>query len=331
MKTRLLSLIFFFSLTAFSFAGVYTLSIENDSDLGAGWASSYDAATKTITYDGTNAWGGRGWWLDNDFSDYDNVIINFEPTEVATQLVIQYHDAEGNEINETQPISIGSTSVSKSINHEYSNKLKQIYIQGLEVKAGDRVVLTGAYITEKPVEGSAVEIPMNEWGHVDLSDLLKYDESNIVKLTLIVDNSESIVIGYGIAKILPINNYGAEGHPVECTAASDEGAENTYTFTIGQLLSFAKVDGEYYTENWGNQGITINTWGGAKRESLIVYIGKSDDADTSIAEIVSDEIISTEYYNLGGIRVPTPEKGFFIKKDIMSNGSCVIKKVYLVK
>ncbi len=70
------------------------LPIDEDGDLGAGWSSSYDGATHTITY--TGAWGGRGWWFGNpdgrDCSEYDGIEVVFKTDLTAyISLTAQYN------------------------------------------------------------------------------------------------------------------------------------------------------------------------------------------------------------------------------------------------
>lgn len=109
-------------------------------DLGSGWSSSYDAATKTITFE--DSWTGRGWWLgDADYSQWDQVVIEFEPCACTTQVVVEYN-AEGVE-SSTSPVSAGAEKIVCELNAEAKNSVKQIYIQSAE--AGT-LTLKAAYL-----------------------------------------------------------------------------------------------------------------------------------------------------------------------------------------
>lgn len=112
-------------------------------DLGCGWNSSYDAATKTITYD--TDWSGKGWWLQDsdlaDLSNWDKVTVEFEPCACQIQLVVQYQEGENN--NTTAMVAEGSTSVSVDLDAAYKAKAMQIYVQS--AKAGT-LTLTKAYL-----------------------------------------------------------------------------------------------------------------------------------------------------------------------------------------
>lgn len=65
--------------------------------IGNGWGSSYDAATKTITFEG--AWKGYGWWLDGaDYSKYDEMVVEFVENAQTVQLVIEYAENENESV-----------------------------------------------------------------------------------------------------------------------------------------------------------------------------------------------------------------------------------------
>lgn len=77
----------------------YQLSLT---ELANGWGSTYDAATKTITYE-AGAWGGRGWGLlgwsqtegvtsSMDYADYDYAVVVIEPSELKANLAVEYSD-----------------------------------------------------------------------------------------------------------------------------------------------------------------------------------------------------------------------------------------------
>ena len=42
-------------------------------DMDNGWSSTYDAATRTITFEA--AWAGRGWWLGRDLEKMDITLL----------------------------------------------------------------------------------------------------------------------------------------------------------------------------------------------------------------------------------------------------------------
>lgn len=135
-----------------------------------------------------------------------------------------------------------------------------------------------AFATEHPLSLDAAlpeqgtEIPFDQWGHVKLSDFVGYDDDNVVKLILNVKPDGDRAPGWGVGKIIPINLYSATTFmDLACQAVSEEGELNEYTFTIGQMKELAKVDGEYYTDDYDQQGVTINVYDNVERVSLTVY------------------------------------------------------------
>jgi hypothetical protein len=142
-----------FTLVAAAFLAVSANAAQLDlslEELGSGWESSYDATTKTITYDA--AWVGRGWWLDAvDYSTYDNVVVDFETQELGVQLVIEYNNADPSKTW----VDAGKTQIIAPLDAVGKSSVKQIYIQSS--KAGT-VVLKRAYVaTADDVEKEAVK------------------------------------------------------------------------------------------------------------------------------------------------------------------------------
>jgi hypothetical protein len=115
---------------------VYQLSLT---DLSAGYGSSYDPATHTITFD--DAWQGRGWWFGNtDFSAYDKVVVEFEPVEFSVQVVIQYNG----DIEDTKSlVNTGATVVEGTLDAAGKGDVMQIYLQ---TSAAGTLTLKAAYL-----------------------------------------------------------------------------------------------------------------------------------------------------------------------------------------
>lgn len=126
----------------------------------------------------------------------------------------------------------------------------------------------------------AENIPFDQYGNVLLSDYENYSDNQVVKVTLIVNNSTSGAgTGWGIGSIKPINNSSAEAaYSFTCLAASATGEENIYEFTIAQFKDFAKVNGDYYTDTYGQKGITINVYNGATINSIVVQSAATSGA-----------------------------------------------------
>lgn len=111
------------------------------SDLGSGWESSYDAATKTITFEG--AWKGRGWWIgDEDYSKWDVAVVKFEPVEATVQLVIEYTD-DINVASTSVSVGAGADQLTAELDPDGKAHVKQIYIQ---MSQAGTLTLTAAYL-----------------------------------------------------------------------------------------------------------------------------------------------------------------------------------------
>ena len=113
------------------------------SNLESGWNSIYDADTHTISITGDEG-GGRGWWLNSvDYSDFDNVVVEFEPAVTAewSKLVIEYV-AEGATATEVE-FYPGATCVVAALDAANKNAVKQIYIMGGD---GATYTLKAAYV-----------------------------------------------------------------------------------------------------------------------------------------------------------------------------------------
>jgi hypothetical protein len=179
----------------------YELSLA---DLPSGYESSYDPATHTITFEG--AWKGRGWWFGNnpgrDFSEYDKVVVEFEPVEFAVQIVIEYNGADATSV----AVESGATSVEALLDEAGKVNVMQIYLQSSA--AGD-LTLTAAYLAKV----TGIIAPS-----VNISQV-----RNVPGGILINANNERVSI------------YGVDGRLVKQTIASSN------TISLAQGLYIVKV------------------------------------------------------------------------------------------
>lgn len=117
----------------------------------SGWNSEYDASTHTITIVGNDAEnvtnGGGGWWLDKvDYSDFEQLVVNFSATE-AGKFVVEYNNGTSTEVEfeagENQTLSVDLNETGKS-------SVKQVYFTGEKgakyTLLADVVIATKAYI-----------------------------------------------------------------------------------------------------------------------------------------------------------------------------------------
>ena len=99
----------------------------NMQDMDNGWSSTYDAATRTITF--TAAWGGRGWWLGRDLSDYTKVVAEFAaPAPCGGVMKVDYGDNTSAE----QGYEVGATSVEILLDDAKKVLVNKIYFSASE-------------------------------------------------------------------------------------------------------------------------------------------------------------------------------------------------------
>lgn len=96
--------------------------------------TTYDAATKTITFNGE--WNTRGWWFnERDFSNYSQLVVNFERPANDTgrvQLVVQYCQKDENDKYYTDVFHTDDASATQlvaDLNQYGKSKIKQVYLQ----------------------------------------------------------------------------------------------------------------------------------------------------------------------------------------------------------
>ncbi len=96
--------------------------------LSGGWDSEYDATTKTITITGENG-GGKGWWFGSeDYSHFDNLVIEMDATVNGGKTVVEYA-ADGSESSAVEFFN-GATCIVVPLDATNKNNVKQIYIMG---------------------------------------------------------------------------------------------------------------------------------------------------------------------------------------------------------
>ncbi|MDE6340856.1 MAG: hypothetical protein K2K93_00930 [Muribaculaceae bacterium] len=285
------------------------LPLGEDSSLGSGWDSSYEAATKTITFDG--AWTGRGWWLgDVDYTGYDEVTVETEATPFAIKLVIEYaNDATTSEKMGAK----GDTSISLAFNPDGVAHVKQIYIQSTE--AG-QIVLKDAYISNAAVFDPTVNVTLFEGSSPITAWSWDADKSYSIPMDKLTDNKV------------------AEGNALACTfTATAEGGSTQYTLIHSDWTNepfglAATLEG--YSAEWNSIAVA-----GTQTQTMILdaaaieaiydpanmkIIITGNDVTLDKIEIIRNpgeggvSSISTgdtavEYYNIQGLRVAEPQPG----------------------
>lgn len=97
----------------------YTTSMD-----WANFVNRWNASVSEKTFQMTQAWGGAGWWLDKDYSQYTKVIAEFDgPAAIAGNLVVAYDNNQNNSVG----FSTGAHRVEIALDAEKKNVVKSIY------------------------------------------------------------------------------------------------------------------------------------------------------------------------------------------------------------
>lgn len=117
----------------------------------------------------------------------------------------------------------------------------------------------------------------------------------------------------------------------------------TTTLATGMELNRNKAENGWFTEYnqeintipavTGIQKLTINIYNvNAGKETAIgnvIISGIITSSASGIEEINQTETISTDYYNLQGVKVLSPSKGVFIKKEKLNNNKTIVQKIHI--
>ena len=299
----------------FSAKAEYTLSLA---ELGSGWDSSYDPATKTITYEG--AWTGRGWWLDNvDLSKYNQVVVELETTAIGAQIVVEYNDK--NIKSSTGGANAGVTKLVCDLDPVGKSSVKQIYIQS---KAVGSLTLVSAYCPDVLTYGTPVTLEPNEWWQIESKAFNGYSDNAKITFTWTSIGAANFM-GWGAGSLKSVDET------VDTKYGFDIKAEGTNTFSC--LLSDIKEALNAGPSQYGMYGIMWNIWDHNKdgntctdtRVSITIaevegFEGEGYKAPSADAlETIETDSENAPVYNLFGQE--SESKGLVIK-----NGKTVLVK-----
>lgn len=307
-----------------SFGAKLNVSLD---DLGSGWSSSYDAATKTITYE--SAWSGRGWWIGNqDYSAFDKFVLKFEPTsEIGTvQVIAEYYEEDGStkaSVSSTQAVAGTAGEVELLLDKDYAKRLMQVYIQA---DVAGTLTLIEAYFESVESGESAViwegETTFDSWGaNVSLP------AAKFVGLT--VDDK----IVFTLSELFDVKfedgsewNYGGQVLFKKSDWSDLLSTSHVAITTECPCEAILTLTEEAVTEATTN-GIILQGMGCTLTKVTI----QKASSPTSIEGVANNEaIVSTEYFNAAGQRIAAPQKGLVIKKSKTVNGNSVVRK-FIVK
>jgi|GEM_PF-2063416 len=267
-------------------------------DNSTGWGGvTYDVGSQIMSF--PNAWeGGLGWWIADDWSAYERVVVEFAPAPCKIQLVVEYYGADTETSNgfEKAVCGAGEKSVALALDPARKNKVQKVYLQS-EAKAD--LQLTKAYATSDaetdPTQGltPSEDLRTDEYGYVPLAVLQQYSYFEVI----ITMNHDIDHVTYGIGEIIPVSNYDVISYTFLCKNKG-MGAQNRYVFTQEEMLGFAKVNGTFWTDEYNRQGVHIKAY---DNEGVLVSVkgfkgGSTNPEQPQLqSEVITPDDINTEY------------------------------------
>lgn len=256
--------LFSFALAAFAAVSMNAaqLDLGIDALTDAGWGGcTYNAATHTLTF--PSAWDcGMGWWLEADFSAYDRVVVEFESAPAQIALNVNYSTADGNGQQYVQQlVGAGSKSAEIQLDAARKNSVEKIYLQA---GAPCSLVLRAAYA----ISGQAVD-PLDGMTGVNVGEITEPGKTCYLPLAvireyayfeiLVSNKTDEAQNGWGIGKIVAVSDWNTPAFELAC---NNPGAGNVNRYVIEQadMLEYAKKNGVYHTDEYGQQGVHINVY-----------------------------------------------------------------------
>lgn len=325
MIKRLLFSAMAVSAMAFS-ANADTLDILPSCGNGGWGDTSYDAATKTITYG--KGWEGRGWWLESggeyaDYSAYDELVIETVDNTIGYSIVIEY-EAAGD--NTSVSVPVDRLKAVAELDPERKNAVKQIYLQG---HAAGTLTLKAAYLQNEVVVDPSEPVVLWEgskeidwWGNaVDVTPAdfvaakLVEGDRLVVEYTATADNGFKVVCvnkswENSIAPFISsMESYNKEYETIYLPTE-----ENSITFNMTQTDVTLLTDAAgYQMFKFCGDKITLTKISVLHKEAA------------GIADIATDENAPVEYFNLQGVRIAEPAAGQIVIRRQGTN----VSKVYV--
>lgn len=305
MKKFLLSA----AVVALTAVSVQALDLPLD-DLASGWLSTYDASTKTITYEAD--WGGRGWWLnDVDYSQYTDVEIEVAPLTIQAKIVCEYVDATS---SETAMYNIGDTNLTCKLNDDGKAHTKQLYIQCGVMTSAPSITVVSAKLVDNSGKAPDLVIWSGEqqidwWENAVVLVPAKFENLEVgdnlaIDYTINKENGSvkilEVMAGWSENKVLPafaaLPAYNAEYQAVNL---GDQG-------TSGRLLLVMSAEDVDMVKNPANVQFMITGDGVIITKVEIV---KADGIHDIVAPAAGNGVM----YNLMGLPVGNDYKGIVIK------------------
>lgn len=300
----------------FALAGNAANSPLDLTDLGSGWGSSYDPATKTITYDG--AWNGKGWWLeDKDCTGFTKVVVETaEPLAGYAKIVVEY--ANGTASTEGG-VEAGNSKIEALIAEEGAAHVKQIYIQA---GFAGKIVLKDAYLSGETVDLSKIWEGNASFGVAwDWNSTIGLAGSAFVNVksgdSLILTFATDKEAEYSQLKVL-FGQWGNQTHGMP--SALKENADPAYdTFNV-------EADQTYYTIKLTDEDIATLKSQGVRISGYNVTLTNINSkvvVPTGISNTIAAPVANPNapIFNLAGQKVSKAYKGVVIQ-----NGKKFVQK-----
>ncbi len=299
---------------------------KNVSDLFTSSASWGDATISgtTITFTGNYKGIGYANWSSIDVSKYASVTAVLDnPTGEITQaqVFVQYvEDAtvQGDKVtanDESGYVNLnttGETTITVNLKNTNGWKAWQVMIQNNGLGS---VNLKKFYLTEAlPYEpAQTLNIADNK---IDGTQFDGFPDNSKIEFTFEVTGDYADFKGWGIGSICDASWKSVKS--ITC----DGTAELVVTTTVAEIksaINSGAVIFNLYGQNDNGKKVSIT----AKSATIA--------APTALRPITSNaQVISTDYYNLAGVKSSTPQKGLNVAVRTLSDGSKITEKI-LVK
>lgn len=288
--------LFSFALAAFAAlsmnAAQYDLGLNELTDPGWG-GCTYNAATHTLTF--PSGWEcGMGWWLEADWSAYDRVVVEFESAPAQIALNVEYLTAGTDGKTYVQYIvGAGSKSAEITLDSARKNGVQKVYLQA---SAACSLVLKAAYATSgeavDPLDGLTGEEvgEMTEPGKTCYLPLVVIQQYQYFEI-LISNKTNEAEMGWGIGKIVAVSEWSNPSFELSCNNPG-QGKVNRYVIAQEDMLEYAKKNGKYHTDEYGQQGVHINVY---DDKATLVSVKGYGDAGTSDTRVRVDLGVANEY------------------------------------
>ncbi len=288
--------LFSFALAAFAAlsmnAAQYDLGLTELTDPGWG-GCTYNAATHTLTF--PSGWEcGMGWWLEADWSAYDRVVVEFESAPAQIALNVEYLTAGTDGKTYVQYIvGAGSKSAEITLDPARKNGVQKVYLQA---SAACSLVLKAAYATSgeavDPLDGLTGEEvgEMAEPGKTCYLPLVVIQQYQYFEI-LISNKTNEAEMGWGIGKIVAVSEWSNPSFELSCNNPG-QGKVNRYVIAQEDMLEYAKKNGKYHTDEYGQQGVHINVY---DDKATLVSVKGYGEAGASDARERVDLGVANEY------------------------------------